>query len=69
MQGIFLEVTDMQKIAGYQTYNGAWNYYNKVRIALGINRRRITIEEFCKCEDLNKDEVLQKLNEPIKKFA
>jgi hypothetical protein len=62
--GIFLTVRDLMKVTGSYSY-----FHRNIRDAIAPNKRKITIQEYCKYEGVSFDEVWKFLRpEPVKKY-
>lgn len=47
-RGIFLTITDVQLLKGYESYKSAWAFYRRIRRLTGKpDNALITISDFC----------------------
>lgn len=54
MRGIFIELSDIKKIFGYQSDQGAHKRLTLIRDCLG--KKDITIREFCEFEQITEED-------------
>lgn len=60
---IFIYPLQLKKIYTHLTSDsGCYKKYHDIKVSLGITRQYLTVAEFCKAEDLQKDDVLPHLN-------
>jgi hypothetical protein len=55
--GIFLTVRDLMKVTGSYSYFGTAKAHRNIRDAISLNKRKITIQEYCKYEGISFDEI------------
>jgi len=55
--GILLTVKDLQRLLGMDNYSSAARHLRAVRDSLNKKGEKITIKEYCQCEDLDFDYV------------
>ena len=66
-KGIYLTIKDLMKITGSYSYDGAGNTHRAIRDAIGKNKRKLTIREYCAYEGVSFEEIWEFLrSKPIK---
>jgi hypothetical protein len=56
---LFIYPLDLKKIYTHLTSDsGCYKKYHDIKVSQGITRQYLTVTEFCKAEDLVKDEVI-----------
>ena len=60
MKGLFIEIKDLQKIYGI---GYKWAYEKRKTLRTILNKKNITVREFCEYEGITEDEFIQKVNE------
>lgn len=61
--GIFLTIKDLQRLLGCDNYKSAARQHLAIRDALGKKGNKLTIKEYCACEDLDFNYVWNYLRE------
>ena len=66
--GIYLTIKDLMKITGSYSYDGTGNTHRAIRDAIGKNKRKLTIREYCEYEGVSFEEIWEFLRaKPVKK--
>ncbi len=60
---IFLSVKDLMLLVGGNNIRSAQRMHRVIRDSLGTDKRKLTIKEYCKYEQLNFDEIWFALRE------
>ena len=61
-RGIFLTVKDLMRLTGSNSYEATRQLHKSIREAIVINKRKLTIKEYCKFEVIEYNEVIEFLN-------
>jgi len=51
--GILFTIKDLQRLLGIDNYKSAAKQHQTIRDSLGKKGKKITIKEYCECEDLD----------------
>jgi len=60
-EGYFLTVKDLMLLTGCRNYSNMAKSHRSIRDAIGYNKRKLTIKEYCKYEGLCFNEIWEYL--------
>lgn len=61
--GIFLTVKDLMILTGSNNYGSCGNLHRAIRDAMGDNKKKITVKEYCDYEKIDFDYIWKVLRE------
>lgn len=59
---LFLSIKELQAIEGHSSYKAAHREHQGIRDALGANKRKLTVAEYCNYQAVPLIEVIEFLN-------